>query len=59
MKQWEYKLVRFTGDPGSEKEQEMLSDQGQDGWELCAIYVGILVYYFKRQVIETEQQNKP
>lgn len=60
MTQWEYKVVKFKGQPGTEKEQEMLADEGVFGWELCAIYIGVMYYYFKRQLFinKNQPQNK-
>ena len=50
MKQWEYKVIKFKGQPGTDQEHDMLSEQGANGWELCTIYIGVMYYYFKRQL---------
>ncbi len=50
MARWEYKVVQFKGTPGTDKEQEMLTKEGLDGWQLCCIYIGVMYYYFKRPI---------
>lgn len=50
MIKWEYKVVKYEGNPGTDQEQQMLTAEGACGWELCAIYIGVMYYYFKRQL---------
>jgi hypothetical protein len=50
MTQIEYKVVKFKGDPGTDKEIEFLNEQSKDGWEHYYTYIGVLLYYFKRQM---------
>jgi hypothetical protein len=49
MIQWEYS-VRVLPDFGTVKEQDFLSEQGAEGWELCAVNFinSVSFYYFKR-----------
>lgn len=62
LKQWEYKVVKAprkpwpspSWEPGSKEEEDFLNEQGALGWEFCFIYVGVMLYYFKRQVIENQ-----
>lgn len=53
MTKYEFKVIKFKGDPGTDKEQEFLNEQGKDGWEHYFTYIGVMFYYFKRQLIET------
>ena len=54
MAQWEYKVVEFKSDPGTEKEMELLIEHSKDGWEHYYTYIGVMLYYFKRQVIQNQ-----
>lgn len=54
MIQYEYKVVkapRIPWQPGSDEELDFLTAHGALGWELCTIYIGVMIYYFKRQRI--------
>lgn len=53
MIQYEYKVVKAPSmpwQPGSDEELDFLTSHGALGWELCAIYIGVMMYYFKRQL---------
>lgn len=55
---WEYTIIEIYANMPREGVQEILCDQGRDGWEHYAIRnhpdpntdtdVGLLFYYFKR-----------
>lgn len=57
---WEYKVVKMKNDgmclanPGSETELQFLIEQSRDGWEHYFTYIGVMLYYFKRQITENK-----
>jgi hypothetical protein len=59
MIQWEYKVVTYERDinfpkpiphPGTPEELAFLNEQSKDGWEHYFTYIGVMLYYFKRQI---------
>ena len=53
---WEYKI----GYPAFEKKQDVLTEHGQDGWELTAVLhvpMGGIEYYFKRPLPEELEEE--
>ena len=58
MIQWEYKVRVLNDVPGTAKEQEFLTEQGKEGWELCTVYPTVYAtqfYYFKRQITNNNE----
>ena len=47
MEQWEYKVMRGAPIQSSVKDEKMLNDLGEQGWELVSVY-GVY-FYFKRK----------
>jgi hypothetical protein len=54
MIQWEYKVVHFKSNPGTEQEMHLLNEHSKDGWEHYYTYIGVMLYYFKRQKTENK-----
>lgn len=55
MIQWEYKVVKpLKADPGTEKELQFLIEESKDGWEHYYTYIGVMLYYFKRQITDNK-----
>jgi hypothetical protein len=49
-KKFRYKLVRNTGFNSNTDLEEFLNDEGEEGWELCCIDYGYMI--FKQEYYE-------
>ena len=60
MRAWEYKKIALGEVPRKRDEIDLLSDAGEDGWELIAV-LSNNVAYLKREVMDTvpEVEERP